>query len=103
MRTKVTNLMTTPGTNPMPLLNAAVNRAKENSELTEVSNIQMMKGISKNMNKPLPRCNMETIAATVMRYVGKSLKALMLRNSGRLARVDEVSSDMEGLSVGNRV
>lgn len=47
----------------MPLVNADVNRANENSELTEVSNIQMMKGIKRNMNKPLARCIPETMAA----------------------------------------
>ena len=49
-----------PGTKPMPSVKADVKRANEISELTEVSNIQMMKGISKNMIKPLARCMPDT-------------------------------------------
>ena len=48
------------GTKPMPALKAAVKLAKEISEETEVSNIQMMNGSSRNISTPLTRCRIET-------------------------------------------
>jgi hypothetical protein len=52
--------MRKPGKIHSPTLNAARNLAKESSEDNEVSNIQMMNGISRNMRTPLTRCRMET-------------------------------------------
>ena len=64
-----------PGKPSMPTLNAALNLAKEISDDSEVSNIQIMKGISKDMMAPLMRCKMDTMPARGKRYVGRSLKA----------------------------
>src|SRR5205085_12420387 len=55
----------------------------ETSEDTELSKIQRMKGSSTNISTPLMRCRMETQPGAGSRYFGRSVKALMLRNSGR--------------------
>src|SRR6476469_9886984 len=55
----------------------------EISEAIELSNIQRMKGSSTNISTPLTRCRIDTQPAAGSRYVGRSVKALMLRNSGR--------------------
>ena len=47
----------------MPELKADVNLPNEISEEIEVSNIQMMNGISRNIRTPLIRCKMETMPA----------------------------------------
>ena len=52
--------MNQPGTKPMPTLNAAENLAKEISEVIELSNSQMIKGIRMNINRPLTRCRIDT-------------------------------------------
>jgi hypothetical protein len=57
---KATNFMNQPGTKPMPTLKAAAKLANEISEVIDESNIQMMKGINKNINAPLTRCKMDT-------------------------------------------
>ena len=51
----------------MPPLKASLNLANEISEDSEVSNIQMMKGISRNMIAPLMRCMPETREASGQR------------------------------------
>src|SRR3990167_8253016 len=70
-----TSLMNQPGKNQRPALKAALNLAKEYSEVTEVSNIQMMNGISANIRMPLMRCMPDTIDARGHRYAGRSLNA----------------------------
>jgi hypothetical protein len=90
-----------PGTNPTPTPKALVNLLNEISEEMEVSNIQMMKGIKTNIRTPLMRCRIDTHPAGGRRYVGRSFSALILRNSGREGRLEETSSVMGGLSVGN--
>ncbi len=45
------------------MLKAALKLANEISEDTEVSNIQMMKGSSRNISTPLTRCRIETMPA----------------------------------------
>ena len=76
----------------MPTLKALVKREKEISEEMEVSNIQMMKGMSANIITPLTRCKMDTQPAAGSLYVGRSVKALIFLNSGRcLAGVVAVS------------
>src|SRR6478609_4762925 len=75
--------MNQPGTKPRPLLKAALKRANEYSEEIEVSNIQMMNGSSTNIRTPLTRWRMETQPGAGRRYVGRSRRALMFRNSGR--------------------
>ena len=59
--------MAQPGMKPRWLLNAALKLPNEISEDTEVSNIQMMKGSSKNKIMPLMRCMPETSAANGQR------------------------------------
>jgi len=44
-------------------LKAARNLANDTSEDTDLSNIQMMKGISRNISAPLMRCRMDTMPA----------------------------------------
>jgi hypothetical protein len=44
----------------MPILNTAENLAKEISDDTEKSNIQIMNGSKINIRAPLTRCRMET-------------------------------------------
>ena len=82
MMANATSLKNQPGTKPMPTLKAAAKDAKEISEVMELSNIQMMKGMSTNIKAPLTRCKIDTQPAAGNRYVGKSLMALILRNSG---------------------
>src|SRR6478609_6806838 len=65
-----------------PALNAWRNFATKSTATTETSNIQMMKGNSTNISTPLMRCRIETMPAAGKRYVGRSVRALMLRNSG---------------------
>ena len=67
IKAKAINLKNHPGTEPTPALKTEVNLVNEISELTEVSNIQMMNGISKNMIAPLARCKIDTQAAGAMR------------------------------------
>src|SRR3954464_12243725 len=83
--------MNHPGTKPRPLLKAALKRANEYSEEIEVSNIQMMNGISTNIRTPLTRWRMETQPGAGRRYVGRSRNALMLRNSGRFLASSVIS------------
>jgi hypothetical protein len=54
-RASTTSFMNQPGTKPSPKLKALVNWANEISEVMELSNIQMMSGMSKNIKKPLMR------------------------------------------------
>src|SRR5512140_1454109 len=75
--------MNQPGKSQTPAANAERNLANESSDESDVSNSQMMKGISANISTPLTRCRIETMPAAGSRYEGRSLKALMLRNSGR--------------------
>ena len=56
----------------MPTLKAYLNRANEISDDTELSNIQMMNGIRRNMIAPLIRCMPETSEASGQRYEGRS-------------------------------
>jgi hypothetical protein len=56
--------MNQPGTNPKPTVKALLNLAKEISDEIDVSNIQMMNGINKNISAPLTRCKIDTIPAT---------------------------------------
>jgi hypothetical protein len=93
------SLIKKPGTKPMPTLNADLNRANEISDDKEVSNIQMMKGISTNIMAPLTLCNMETQPAGGKRYVVRSVKALMFRNSGRFLASSVMRWSFEGLLV----
>jgi hypothetical protein len=44
-------------------LKAALNRANEYSDDSEVSNIQMMNGSSRNISTPLTRCRIDTMPA----------------------------------------
>src|SRR5688500_13729422 len=60
IRPSATRLLNHHGTKPRPLLKAARKRAKDSSEETEVSNIQMMNGISTNISTPLMRCRIDT-------------------------------------------
>ena len=64
------------------MLKAALNLEKEISEEIELSNIQMMKGIRKNMMAPLTRCMPDAREANGQRSV-RRLENSMLRNSGR--------------------
>ena len=64
MMDSATSLTNQPGTKPTPMAKTLVKRAKEISEEIEVSNIQMMKGISRNIKAPLTRCKIDTMPAT---------------------------------------
>src|SRR5947208_2153508 len=93
-----TSLMNQPGRKPAPTLNTDLNLANEISLVSEVSNIQMMKGINRNRMKPLIRCRIDTQPAGGRRYEGRSVMALMFLNSGRLGLGGEASSVMDALS-----
>jgi hypothetical protein len=54
-----------------------VKRSKLGSEVTLVSNIQMMKGKSTNIIAPLTRCKMETQAAIGKRYCVASINRIV--------------------------
>src|SRR3954452_2177787 len=79
MRARHTSLSTI----PVPPENAPRSRFEEISEDTDVSKIHRIRGSSTNISTPLMRCRMDTQPAAGSRYLGRSLKALMLRNSGR--------------------
>ena len=63
MSASTTSLMKNPGKIHSPLPKAALNFANEISEEIDLSNIQMMNGISTNIRTPLTRCRMETMPA----------------------------------------
>ena len=82
IRPNATSFHMNPGKPNMPMLNAALNLEKEISDEIELSNIQMMNGIRKNMIAPLTRCIPEAREAKGQRSVRK-LENSMFLNSGR--------------------